>query len=186
MQPLKLSYEIQRAEAENSTGVERNAKRGRLTGLDDDGCMSGQRAICKSCYKSIKYGSVPKNALINHTWQGLTPPALQFVSDGFPEGLNMVEVSMICLYCPISYITMLSGGTARGMKQFTVAFANNFVEVAKGVGRMPTPDLMAFLKREGVVHNKAARFRPRKVDSAIAWLLNNNVVFAQEWALRSD
>jgi len=184
LHPLRASYESQLAEAAQASGVERNAKRGRLTGLDEDGCMDGKLAMCEQCFKSLKYGKVPKNALINHTWQGLVPPELQFKTDLFPEGLNMVEVSMICLYCPISYITMLNGGTALGMKEFTVAFANNFVEVAKGVGRMPSPDLMAFLKREGVVQKKAARFRPRKVDDAITWLLSNNVVFAQEWASR--
>ena len=46
---------------------------------------------------------------------------------------------------------------------------------------MPSPELCAFLKREGVEHKKKARFRPLKVDAAIDFLLNNNVVYSKAW-----
>ena len=58
---------------------------------------------------------------------------------------------------------------------------NNFQYIAEQVGRMPRPELCAFLKREGVVQHKAAKFRPKKVDAAIDFLLANNVVYAKEW-----
>jgi len=92
--------------------VERNARLGVLTGLDDNGCMEGACAICKNCFKILNKNTpaVPKNALINGTWQGTIPECLQFMSNEFPNGLNMVEMSMICLYCPISYLTMLPSG----------------------------------------------------------------------------
>ena len=88
-------------------GVERNAQLGCLTGLDENGCMEGAKAVCKACYRALP--GVPKQALINYTWQGLIPTQLRFKSDEFPDGLNMVELSMICLFCPISYMTMLCG-----------------------------------------------------------------------------
>ena len=67
------------------------------------------------------------------------------------------------------------------MKKHTIAFANNFKHIATRVGRMPTPELCAFLKREGVTSDKVALFRPKKVNDAIRFLLKNNVVFAKEW-----
>ncbi len=75
-------------------------------------------------------------------------------------------------------------GTTIGAKRFTVAFLNNFQYVAEKVGRMPRPELCAFLKREGVTQNKAAKFRPVKVDAAIDFLLANNVVYAEAWKNR--
>jgi hypothetical protein len=71
------------------------------------------------------------------------------------------------------------------MKKHTIAFANNFQHIATRVGRMPTPELCAFLKREGVVTDKVALFRPAKVNAAIRFLLRNNVVFAKEWGHRT-
>ena len=92
--------------------VERNASLGVLTGLDDDGCMKNACAICKDCFKSLNmiHPVIPKQALINGTWQGTIPEVLRFQSADDPEGLNMVEMSMICLYCPLSYMTMLPSG----------------------------------------------------------------------------
>ena len=74
----------------------------------------------------------------------------------------------------------MPAGTTYGAKQFTVAFVNNFQHIAENIGRMPTPELCAFLKREGVVQHKVAKFRPLKVDAAIDFLLENNVIYAEE------
>ena len=76
------------------------------------------------------YPIVPKQALINGTWQGIIPEVLRFQSVDFPEGLNMVEMSMICLYCPLSYMTMLSSGA-----HFIILFNEHtyiYVEVRTG------------------------------------------------------
>ena len=89
--------------------VERNAQFGRLTGLNVNGCMEGACAVCKDCYKSLDKGKIPKRALMNDTWQGLIPPELQMKTDEFPGGLNMVELSMVCIYCPLTYVTLLKG-----------------------------------------------------------------------------
>ncbi len=90
-------------------GVERNAAKGRLGGLDGNGCMIGATAVCTECYNCLRCHKIPKKALMNNTWQGLIPPELQFKTDEFPDGLNMVELSMICIYCPITYMTMIGG-----------------------------------------------------------------------------
>jgi hypothetical protein len=92
--------------------VERNAYLGALKGLDKYGCMNGATAICTDCFQCLRKKSqkMPQNALINDTWQGTIPDVLQFKSEECPNGLNLVEMSMICLYCPITYITMLKGG----------------------------------------------------------------------------
>lgn len=161
--------------------VERNAHLGVLSGLER-GCLMNARAICKSCYKSLHRMKpvIPKNALINDTWQGLIPPELQYRCEEHPKGLNKVEMSMVCLFCPISYMTILKGGTTFGAKQFTIAFLNNFEAVADTMGRYPSPELCAFLKREGV-DSKDAKFRPAVVDRAISFLLQHNVVYANAW-----
>jgi hypothetical protein len=77
------------------------------------------------------------------------------------------------------------GGTSLGMKQYTVAFVNNFQHVAEGVGRMPTAHLCAFLRREGAVKSTVAMFRPQMVRNAVNFLLANNVVFKTEWGSRA-
>ena len=111
--PLRRRYRTKTIEAEELPhGVMRNARLGALTGLDDNGCFEGATAICSSCYKCLrskKASGVPKNALINGTWQGVIPACLRFKSEASPDGLNLVELSMICLYSPISYLTMLKG-----------------------------------------------------------------------------
>ena len=61
---------------------------------------------------------------------------------------------------------------------------NNFQYVAEKIGRMPRPELCAFLKREGVTQHKAAKFRPIKVEAAIDFLRKNNVVYAEAWMNR--
>jgi len=112
--PLRRRFRTKTFEAEELPhGVMRNARLGALTGLDDNGCFEGATAICSSCYKCLrskKANGVPKNALINGTWQGIIPACLRFKSEASPDGLNLVELSMICLYSPISYLTMLKGG----------------------------------------------------------------------------
>ena len=101
-------YEKRRCIANNlPPGPERNAQLGCLTGLDENGCMQGSKAVCDACDRALP--GIPNKSLINYTWQGLIPGELQFKSDEFPDGLNMVELSMICLFCPISYMTMLCG-----------------------------------------------------------------------------
>ena len=112
--PLRARYldRIQKALRMKPSSVERNACEGVLTGLDKDGCMDKACAICKDCFKCLNqyHPVVPKQALINGTWQGKIPDVLRFQCLEFPDGLNMVEMSMICLYCPLSYMTMLSSG----------------------------------------------------------------------------
>ena len=56
------------------------------------------------------------------------------------------------------------------MHKHTVAFVNSFRDIAASVGRLPTPELCAFLKREGMDTKKAAMFKPKKVNDAIAFL----------------
>ena len=108
--PVRDMYEARHVAARHARDkVDRNAQLGRLTGLDSDGCMVGAHAVCKECYQALHKERVPRKALINYTWQGLIPPELQMKTDEHPDGLNMVELSMVCLFCPITYVTLLKG-----------------------------------------------------------------------------
>ena len=71
------------------------------------------------------------------------------------------------------------------MRQHTIAFVNSFKHIAENVGRLPTPELCAFLRREGAKTDKVAIFRPKRVNDAIRFLLKNNVQYAREWGDRT-
>ena len=71
--------------------------------------------ICSECYKSK---TIPDGALINDTWQGVIPPELRMFTSDFEDaavkdaelGLTTIELSMICLYNPITFLKMLPAG----------------------------------------------------------------------------
>jgi len=75
--------------------------------------------ICMKCFNCLgtfdkkKPKDVPWQALINNSWQGIIPPELQACSsDNISklDGLTMIELSMICLYNPITFLKMLPSG----------------------------------------------------------------------------
>lgn len=79
--------------------------------------------VCASCYDGLsasckkKTSDVPWQALINDSWQGIIPPELQAFTHEFDDplkrfGLTIIELSMICLYNPITFLKMLPSGTS--------------------------------------------------------------------------
>ena len=67
-------------------------------------------AVCRTCNKALAKKELPKNALVNDTWQGLIPPELQCKDPWHEDGLNPVEQSLICILNPITSICMLPSG----------------------------------------------------------------------------
>ena len=87
---------------------------GSISSIDDTNFK-----ICAECYDSLstfdrkKPKDLPWQALINNSWQGNIPPELQACSaDNISklDGLTMIELSMICLYNPITFLKMLPSG----------------------------------------------------------------------------
>jgi hypothetical protein len=77
--------------------------------------------VCAKCYDGLSTSlkkdtsDVPWQALINDSWQGVIPPELQAFSHEFDGplkrfGLTIIELSMICLYNPITFLKMLPSG----------------------------------------------------------------------------
>jgi len=67
-----------------------------------DGLHAKPNFICKKCVGELKTKELPREALINGTWQGLVPEELQ--------GLNLIEMSMIPYYNAITIMGHLKGG----------------------------------------------------------------------------
>jgi hypothetical protein len=94
-----------------------------------DACDNAHFKICAKCYNGLstchkkKTSDVPWQALINDSWQGIIPPELQAFTHEFDSplkrfGLTIIELSMICIYNPITFIKMLPSGTCFSLLLF--------------------------------------------------------------------
>jgi hypothetical protein len=110
LRPLKDRYATLVSLLGEGTAVEASY----LSGLDASGCAAGATALCETCHRCLVSKDpskrVPPHALVNGTWQGAVPPELRFESVEYPDGLNLVEMSMIAIYNPILTVTILTGG----------------------------------------------------------------------------
>jgi hypothetical protein len=90
--------------------------------------------VCAKCYDGLstshknKTSDVPWQALINDSWQGIVPPELQTFTHEFDGplqrfGLTIIELSMICLYNPITFLKMLPSGTSPSL--YSISFLEN-------------------------------------------------------------
>ena len=63
------------------------------------------------------------NEAINDSWQGIIPAELQAFTHEFDGplkrfGLTIIELSMICIYNPITFLKMLPSGTCFSLLLF--------------------------------------------------------------------
>jgi len=157
--------------------VNKNAALGRYTGLSDDGLLVGATGLCSECVKDLRSGCVPSAALVAGTWQGLIPPELELQDIDHPNGLTLVEASMLPIYSCITHVMQLPSGGDWGMKKPTFAVVNNLAHVAKELPRRLSYEDFMFLQREGSPTKMT--FRPKKVNDAIRWLVTHNVEYAE-------
>ena len=110
VRPLKERYDTFVTLLSEGAAVEAS----NLSELDESGCAAGATALFETCHPCLvsKDASrrIPPHALVNGTWQVAVPPELRFESVEHPDGLNLVEMSMIAIYNPILTVTILTGG----------------------------------------------------------------------------
>jgi hypothetical protein len=160
----------------------------------EDGLLIGATHICRQCNTEVspkihrgagptndhaatseENGRVPKRALVNGFFRGKVPPELAC--------LNRTEVSLVTIINVQTTLVMLPQRCHYGSRATAFSVMNDLAEVAEKLPRNPGVEQIAIIRTQNSSSPKDYRYNPRKVLSALAWLVRNNHLYASVLSL---